>query len=498
MNASLQPRLYARGYLVSTEATQLTEEISHFKYERIAGFYVYRDELVEAQFAQVNDDAVLVLGKAWPLSSGPIGTSRSHVADRLLATAVSSGREAFEDSLYDLGGRYVIIIRLSSQVFVYHDATGSRSVFFDASGMRIASHFDMLHRLNSDGAFGQPFGGNFRAEFMWDRTLNSNVFALMPNHRLDLISGAQDRYFMFVPNRAHELTADERIDQIAVLWREQMKHLVEASEDRPIAASISGGLDARTLLALARDVQPRMRSFTYTSGNAIGGETPTSEWAKKMTMDYDIVRKMEEFLPADHRYIQRAKFHGIEDASLSIIKRNSELDHGRWLLPMYAEIFDDPRVIHYRGNLLEIGRQEFRGRLDQSLDERWESVWDYYAKRGNVDVDVVRRAGQEKMQQFSYSEVHGDYDSTDVFYWENRHGRWYAQILNETDTIFDTFSAVNSRRLLDLFLAFPAEQRRAGTAQRMLIDACWPVLNFFGVNERRTLFDKFVKPDLLR
>lgn len=496
MIASFQPRQYARGYIVSTGSKPVTVEIAHFKDEYIAGFHVYRDELVEAQSAHNDDDAVLVLGKAWPLSSGTIGMSRTHVADRLLAIAVSKGLEALEEALYDLGGRYVIVVRLAGQVSVYHDATGSRSVFYDASGTRISSHFDLLHRLNPDGIFAEPFGGQFRAEFYWDRTRNSDVFALMPNHRLDLASGAQDRYFMHEPNRAHELSTDDRIDQLVVLWREQMTHLIEASEDRPIAASISGGLDARTLLALARDFQSNMRSFTYTSGNAIGGEKPASEWAKKMTMDYDIVRKMEEFLPAGHRYIERAKVHGIDQSSLSIIKRNSEFDHGRWLLPMYAQMFDDPRVIHYRGNLLEIGRLEFRGRLDQPLDMRWESIWDYYAKRGDVDVDVVRRVGQEKMRQFSYGEVSGDYDSTDVFYWENRHGRWYAQVLNETDTIFDTFSAVNTRRMLDLLLAFPAEQRRAGTAQRLLIDASWPVLNFFGINERRTLFDKFIKPGL--
>ena len=96
----------------------------------------------------------------------------------------------------------------------------------------------------------------------------------------------------------------------------------------------------------------------------------------------------------------------------------------------------------------------------------------------------------ERYDRYEYADASTHYDVGDLWYWEHRHGRWYAQVLNETDTAFDSISPINVRRILDCFLAFPEAERSEAVVQYALIQRQHPVLLFFGINSRENLFQR--------
>ncbi|MFD2759368.1 hypothetical protein [Gulosibacter faecalis] len=491
-------RLYARGYLLSPEITHLFDDISYFDHIVVGGqYHLYFDEILEIDVAVSGPDWCLVVGKAWPLSSGKISPDSTSVARQLLDLHVQGWDQAVEEALYDVAGRYMIMLKREHDVLrVYNDACGTRSVYYNSLRREVASHFDILDRLTPETSSGEPYGVPLKLEKLWDKTANENVRSLIPNFRLDLIEGTQTRFFGTDPNMARSLSEEGRFALIERLWKEQLQKLVEVSGDLPIAFSMTGGFDSRTSLAMAREYKDLFTSFTYTTQGAVDGKEADTNWGRAMALDYSTVRKMEEFLPLGHSYIARAQKHATWVAANSgILDRNQTRTHGRWILPGYLELFSDPRTIHLRGNLQEIGRLHM-GRSAASPEKRFVQLITYGTNLAKDDlarlVDYTS-AGYEKHR---YPEVTDNYDIGDIWYWEHRHGRWYSEVLNETDTVFDTVSPINVRRILDCYLAFPEFERKQAYAQYTLTHRNHPSLLFFGINSADDLYEVFVRPTL--
>ncbi|MEL0525966.1 hypothetical protein, partial [Neisseria gonorrhoeae] len=96
---------------------------------------------------------------------------------------------------------------------------------------------------------------------------------------------------------------------------------------------------------------------------------------------------------------------------------------------------------------------------------------------------------REGLQRWEYLDnLHGVH-LRDLYYWEIRMGRWASEIHNETDLAFETCVMINSRSLLEITLSFPVEDRRTGYFFAELINDAAPLLNFFGKNDLRNLYE---------
>src|SRR5699024_9735723 len=83
-----------------------------------------------------------------------------------------------------------------------------------------------------------------------------------------------------------------------------------------------------------------------------------------------------------------------------------------------------------------------------------------------------------------------DYHLLDLMYWEIHMGRWHAEIINTHDFIIETVSPFNHRALIDITLSFDYEKRKNRYFQYELINRNYPVLNFFGLNELKNLYEQ--------
>src|SRR5699024_9395198 len=104
-------------------------------------------------------------------------------------------------------------------------------------------------------------------------------------------------------------------------------------------------------------------------------------------------------------------------------------------------------------------------------------------------IEEYDRAYYEFMNELGYTDFIYDYHLLDLYLWEIRLSRWHSEILNTHDVCFETLSPFNHRILLEIALSFNYEYRKNGQMFQELININWPVLNFFGDNNIKNMYE---------
>ena len=398
---------------------------------------------------------------------------------------------SIERALYDICGRYAVLVCDGEALYVYNDACGTRSVFYNAQRLEVSSHYFLLRESAKDRQERRLYSTNPVPELFWNETRHPDLRMLLPNHRLNLLAGETTRFYPLEANDFKQLSVESILDQIELLWDEQLDRMFDTGE--PVVLSMTGGLDSRTLLAMAEGRLEKLASFTYATANSFVNAPGPNPWARALTLDYEIVQKLSRFLPKGHRYIGLAP-DSAEDPNnawvnehIDTLWRNSTIAHGRRILPGYLNLFDNPLTIHYRGSLMEIGQLWFKN-PGEDRDEALSRILLEKTSEGKNDQQETIPFARQKMKELGWDLIHSDYDLTDFFYWENRGSQWYSQVLNETDVAFDSLTPINTRRVLDLFLALDEEKRKSAWAQRELIYRRNPFLLFVDINGPSDLY----------
>lgn len=483
------PLLYARGFLLTPTEQPLLDDLSHYAATTLGNAILYYDVATPLDLFRAPEGWLATIGTTLPSDAASAARPQGSLAEELWHVFHAGGLEALEGELYDVGGRYAVIASNDQGTWIYHDAAGSRAIYFDASNGNVGSHYDMMARLNHRPAEHADTVGKLRLDLRNRYTAHSDVSCLLPNHRLHAEVMTQERFHLAGPNRARSVNFETSLRAVILAWKSQLAHALDKADD--VAFSMTGGIDSRLLLALADAHRDTLTSFTYTYAGAESGTAPKTAWDKSMKMDFDIVQRLQPFLPKRHSFITKPDEgrNPWRAAHAPTLRRNSEGTHGQWLLPSYLELFRSRNTLHYRGNIVGLGRlvladpsrlEDPHGRLRKLITGRSKSTAD-------LAPHALRIHDAEPVQA-QYESVHPDYELTDVWYWENRLARWYAQLLNETDVAFDTFTPFNTRRVIDSFLALHPADRKEGLMQRELIYRGNPFLTFFGINEMTDLY----------
>lgn len=190
MNLNLK---YRRQYVAGFEESDRFHNWQHIEFQKEC-LHIYAHPNLEMTSAKSRDDIKLVL---LGIAIDPKHPKRSNqdIANELTNASVDSV-ERFSDFITNLAGRFVIILSRSSQIYVFNDACGLRSVYYaDVDGKKFITSQPLLfseffylkprdryykfcessYKLNSP-EYWLPSG----------LTLYENVWQLMPNHYLDL------------------------------------------------------------------------------------------------------------------------------------------------------------------------------------------------------------------------------------------------------------------------------------------------------------------------
>lgn len=442
--------------------------------------------------ARSESASVLVVGTATfvpPCADQAEATADLQAIAETLHAALVESQEHFLDALDYLGGRFAIIVEVDGLYRVFHDAHGTRTIYYDEDRQAFSTHAHLLASLNgaepcgSDDLKAARSWAALPLSFAWDETPYPTIRALLPNHVLELESKHTFRYFPRERNRFSGLSFEERASEINRLWLGQMSAFAQSS-DR-FFVSLSGGLDSRVVLAALREHKDRVDAFTYFTNNGTGN------WAQAMQMDRDLSREVLALANVNHVPIVHGQGAKFTEEDKAIADKNSLVEHGRWLVARYVENFGNSTGLHFRGNTQETIRSYYGSTKQRDPMDLVKGLMSSRLKSVNLDDSDIKDYEAKldsTLKQFGYPNALHDFVASDMFYWEIRMGRWLAEIYNETDPAFDSISPMNMRAIVELGLAGSEDERRSGIMFTELIDRNWPELNFPGINNRNNLY----------
>src|SRR5699024_6040481 len=90
----------------------------------------------------------------------------------------------------------------------------------------------------------------------------------------------------------------------------------------------------------------------------------------------------------------------------------------------------------------------------------------------------------------NYDENIYNFHLLDLYHWEIVDGRWYSEVINTHDIIFETISPFNHRALIEIALSFSYDKKRDEYMYTEMINRKFPILNFFGNNNLLNLYEQ--------
>lgn len=436
-------RLYPNGFVFTEKST--VDLPQHYQTKVLLDEYYYSfDSEVLASTFEKNNHFIIVHGHYIKVEMD--GSINKDIQEELLDLYLHDYQE-FLNALDFIGGRYAIIVGSKDKVQIYPDATHSRSVYYSNKSVTASSHIHLLASI--ENAIESEISNNIPLlKIHWHTTPYNDLSSLNPNFTVNLNTKERSRFFPRKNNNYHAWSHDEKLELFNTLWKNQMKYYHENYSN--IVSSLSGGFDSRVLLAMSKPYHKNLKFFTYSTTE---GESHVTKYATVLSDDQYIVRQILEDLKLNHQFffIDEKKFK-LTKEQLNIIESNTIVNHGKFLLNFYLHAFPEIDTFHIRGTLLEIGRAHFLSRdrkntTDIILNSFLNQVKKYDEYLSSSEATEMTK---KFIEDFDYNKHTHGYHLLDLYYWENRMGRWHPEVLNENDICFDTILPFNMRSMIEI------------------------------------------------
>ncbi|MBK6850290.1 MAG: hypothetical protein IPG93_01440 [Burkholderiales bacterium] len=365
------------------------------------------------------------------------------------------------------GGRWAVIAHSSDSSLIWNDATAQRPVYYalpaigqSGDGLVCAAEPGLLahsHKFQKSAAAVDFVRSREVSDFevYWmpgDVTVYDEVRALLPNHCLDLRSGAVRRFW---PTSAvAPVDYDTAVAESVRLLRGQL----EAAQRRfKLSISMTAGWDSRMMLALCKPAVGDLHAFTLAYPNQ-----------PRDTRDVAVPARLLARLGMKHDIYDYPRV--IDESLRDIIRSNNDSVAKGYCADTQAIFEQHPTErVCVTGDVAEIVKCHWRlpGRTDRDVTA--EELMGLL-KIGNHPflLDAMRRW----LQQAGTPAI----SLCDLFCWEQMAGRWQSQIRAEYDVAQDSFAPLNCRSLLVLMLGVAEDKRRSPEFVffRDVIQALWP------------------------
>lgn len=476
LHALFERWLFPRGFCLSRSFPTFVP--SRWRLSRIGTHWLHVDPDMPF-FRHVSREAELILlGDAFDLRAPARGGEEVAVD---LLQKLDESESAFLSELDWVHGRFLILYQRSGESLrAVHDATGMRPAFHPRGGGLVASHAS-LAGVNTDASHSLHHGNKFGLRGR--QTSFSDVVLLVPNHMLDVDSGEVTRYYP--RERLPEVAAAEAVEEAVDVLVAAIGGVLHRFRGR-VHASLTAGLDSRTTLAVARDGVADMRFFTYF--RADDQDTDSTDRAVASALAADLC--------LDHRTIDlRSLLPELGRPLKALLDENSHYRHIHGAAWSYRLLFADSDGVHLRSNLSEIARGFYSHRCDKpprTAEELAELYSSFSRHMSDADRTATRAAFAEYYEVTRFDEAAELRDARDLLYWEHRMGTWHSALVLESDIAFQTLSVFNCRKVLEVLMAPPLHERRAGTLFYGILRAAWPELLRYPVNPKADALAKWL------
>ncbi|MFC3900416.1 hypothetical protein [Aliicoccus persicus] len=473
-------RLYPLGYILSDEIVKklpsnyVSQELSH-------NYFYYIDKGTPYSIYESEDNFLIIHGEYMHI--GINNNIPNHKLAEKLLFLYSNNFDEFLNLLDYIAGRFTIIVKEVSSIKIFPDATNARSNYYCTDRILVSSHAFLLADVLD---YNIPKGKIKHEHKIFLNTLYDNVKSTISNHYTELMSNKVTRFFPRENNPFSNMDEERKFQLIEKFWKTQIDEF--SKYDNKLIFSITGGLNSRFALSLSKEHINNLSFFTYALKEKIDNSNNVS---RLLSLDYAIVTDILKDIPLNHKFFYlHDNPKTLTDEESKILNKNTTHSHLPILNKYVEDAFGD-NSIHLRSNLLEIGQAHLyrRREVESSSKEAKDSVMRMY-KRQTTNTSFLEQLYDEFVSNTDYLSNTYDYHTVDLVYWELRMGRWLCEVYNNHDSILRTINPFNHRALICLSLAFPYEQRRDLYMFKEIINRNYPILNFYGFNNLKNLYEQ--------
>ncbi|WP_426623351.1 hypothetical protein ACPPVW_11995 [Leifsonia sp. McL0607] len=445
----MDPLLYRRQFLLTPRDVQ---SLAAWPRRRVRSHWIYtHPDLAVTVHDEPDSAAYALLGFA--IDPADPDATDDVVLSRLAATQSDEDRLRI---LNRLTGRFALFVFDDDEILAFNDATGMRTVeytwtgdeFHAASQALLLEHAAPIERGKRLRGYEEIARRAGDREAFLPAALSGfeNVDRLVPNHVLRVSARRQERFWPTT-----QLPTDGDPDSVAAAISEiASKTLLAASKRFPLALTLTGGWDSRSVLSAMGPVLDDVYIYTLRYRHL-------SRWSPDLAIPRHISKRLGK---SQHVIDCRQRPSA---AWLDVYAGNSAMAHlDDWgvIAAGIYQGFPADRVA-VKGNAAELARSIYwyedkgKQRAFRTPDEvialidGW-SGFDFIVESIEEWFAGARSAADETGVALDV-----------LFHWEHRCGAWQAQSQLEWDIAQEVISPFNNRDLLALAQSVPPEHRAA-------------------------------------
>lgn len=443
-------------YLFSREAQ------ANFQYTFEMKDYFFQTDADHVALASSDHQKILLFGQALHIYETALDLPA--LAEKLNQT--TDLPSLIEASKY-LVGRYVIVAEIEDGLYILPDATGTVPVnYYVAEGhFAVSSNLALLRDLFNltisnqaeaiqKGALEQqhPMPNNL--------TVYQQVKNVLPNHYLDIQAQASKRFFPI--QKLAETSVDSAVNQTSEIVGNILKKVLE---NEKVAIPLTSGFDSRLILSFFKDYTDDIVAYTFAHEN-FDSNTADIVVPTALSEKFDFAYKVLPRKTLDASQLSQA-------ANDLAGMQNDRIIENAYTLAMSE--FNDRSFIP--GDIIPLAKSNF----GQNLPDGLASISYLVTKSHNYSSEnkqAIQNWKDELKPYLSSSNV----SIYDLFFWENRWGRWFTNNAQNYDYFSNPLYIFNNRYLIELWLGVPRKLRSKKAVHKGLITKQWPELLEVPVN----------------
>ncbi|MDH5835435.1 hypothetical protein [Luteimonas kalidii] len=442
-----QGLLYARGFLLTADRVEPPVAVAGWQVVQMPGYSLRVDARVPVQHAEHAGRSAWLVGDAFEPEAGIYQDAARYLLQGDLL-----------ERLDGMAGRFALfVLEPGRRLEVYHDAMGSRSIFYSDSdsdsGAVVASHAGLVADILGTGLreWIIPFitsRGYFRRDVKYLPGLDSpfeGVRQLTPNTRLVLPTKAVERYWPREPRieSDYESAVAALVQHVSGLGAYLRQH------DEHAIVGVSAGRDSRCALAGVVPLSPSLFTFVRSPGGE-SEDSADSRIARRLAEACGLGLEIVKISTPPHLDIAKTGFAKAFRRNTGYVRGNTS----GWVEHFWQQ--EQRPAVFVRGFGGEVMRGFYRA-ISSASPQHLANTYDV-----NSGTDYTIHAFRTFCQVASWDpELLMGRRLDDMLYWEHRMGVWGSSAFSESDMAFRGLPAFNSRNLFQKFMALPPDQRNS-------------------------------------
>lgn len=398
--------------------------------------------------------------------------------------SLMNGVDAFNKSLDYVVGRWAIIVSISGKLSVYNDTIGMQPVYISHNSLLIGSHLPLVSReldlQNHEQTYLSPIG----QLKMPEETEDDRVLALVPNFAFDLHESRLRRYYPRTGSQLESTSPSVEIPWLLELANRSFNYWKQL--EFKLYSALTAGLDSRMNVAAALGAKCEVTVVSYGSEReASEADGPT---ARSYKIDVQVSKKIAEELsiPSVILPIEQISHSKLTDDDKDILRQNTVGSHAVNFQGLYETYLGQTPSICFVGAGYELLSEYYVGsRAPLNQAEEFQKV--FGAITGRETRTFANPGGvktyEEYWEALEYDTVANcGFSIGNMLFWEIRASRFQSEAINCQATAFLPINPLAIRKLFEVGLGLPFEQRKDRTFAKQFIATAYPPLAGYPLN----------------